>query len=426
MGSSLRTCVEREGKQQERGQFAIAESIYASYTQRLSSTLPTDESLELLARRIHEAQADLAATWLDRLQALVPRNANSIFPSSSLLDHIPQLISAIADYVAAPDAEEIGANTAVMTKASELGALRYNQRATVHQLLREYHILGDVLETFCADEVARAPVAIDTQDALRAVRRVMQSVRVLQQQTVDTFVAKYTETIEGQTTELRGFTRLVSHEIRQPLGVLQVLAKMWPAPRGADEQRLVDTLNRNVVRLGEVADKLERLARLSRARDDTPTEQHIEMFALVTDVASQLKDMAEARDVHVRVSPDLPTLVIDPARLELVFVNLLANAIKYADPSKPQRVVDVEPLDGQELTVVVSDNGIGIPANRLDVVFQQFVRVHADRDDELGAQGLGLGLSIVRESMEATGGSVSVTSREGEGTSFTLSWQRPA
>ncbi len=382
--------------------------------------------MELLAKRLDAAQADLAATWLDRLHAIVPVGANEVFPSASLLDHIPQLISAIAQYIAAPESEEIGANTTVMTKAAELGALRYEQRATVHQLLREYHVLGDVLETFFVEDVRRAGSSIDTLPALWAMRRVMQAVRVLQQQTVDTFVAKYTETIERQTTELRGFTRLVSHEIRQPLGVLQVLAKMWPEPGNAQEQQLVETLNRNVARLGEVAGKLERIARLSRAREDTPTEQRVEIAALVRDVADQLKDMADARDVRVRVSDTLPTLVIDPARLELVFINLLANAIKYADPSKPKRVVEVDTVAGQPFTVVVRDNGIGIPANRLDIIFQQFVRVHADRDDELGAQGLGLGLSIVRESMEASGGSVEVSSHEGEGTTFTLHWERPA
>jgi signal transduction histidine kinase len=390
----------------------------------LSPTLPGSGSLDLLARRLHAAQADLAEMWLERLQELLPVSPYSIFPTAGLLDHIPLLISAIADYVKAPEAEEIAANTTVISKAAELGILRYEQRASVHQLLREYQILGEVLEVFFREEIVRAGAAIDMPSALHAMRRVMQAVLVLQRQTIDTFVAKYTETIDRQNTELRGFTRLVSHEIRQPLGVLQVLAKVWPEPRNEQEQRLAETLDRNVARLGEVAGKLERIARLSRAREDTPTEQLVELFAIVSDVAGQLKDMADARGVTINVSPDLPALVADPARVELVFVNLLANAIKYADPNKATRVIDVEQASPGALTVIVRDNGIGIPANRLDAIFQQFVRVHVQRDDELGVQGLGLGLSIVRESMEATGGTVSVTSREGEGTTFTLIWQR--
>jgi signal transduction histidine kinase len=391
----------------------------------MSSTLPTDESAELLAERLHAARDDIAASWLDRLHALLPVDRYEVFPSVSLLDHIPQLISAVADYLKAPHTEEISANTAVMTKAAELGTLRYEQRASVHQLLREYQILGDLLEEFFLREVETAGVAIDALSALAAMRRVMQAVRVLQQQTVDTFVTKYTETIDRQTTELRGFTRLVSHEIRQPLGVLQVIAKMWPTSEHAQERRLAEALNRNVARLGEVADKLERLARLSRAREDTPTEQYLDLVGLVTSVAEQLQDMADTRGVTIRVSPTLPGLVVDAARVELVFINLIANAIKYADPDKTERVIEIETADeqgGSTLAVVVRDNGIGIPANRLDVIFQQFVRVHSDRDQELGAQGLGLGLSIVRECMDATGGAVSVTSREQEGTTFTLAW----
>ena len=71
---------------------------------------------------------------------------------------------------------------------------------------------------------------------------------------------------------------------------------------------------------------------------------------------------------------------------------------------------------------VIRDNGIGIPKSKLELIFDQFVRVHAHLDEELGAQGLGLGLSIVRESMEAMGGMVAVESAEGQGTTFILEW----
>lgn len=378
-----------------------------------------------LAARLRAAQRVLASQWLEELTAILPVDKRDVFPTNQLLDHIPQLIGEIAQYLGAPEDQAIAANTAVMTKAAELGELRHEQRSSVHQLLREYHLLGTILEQFITREVQAMGPTVDAVGALEALSRVSQAVRVLQQQTVDTFVGKYSETIERQTAQLRGFTRLISHEIRQPLGVLQVLSRVLPAADPAGQQ-LVSTLERNVVRLADVAGKLERLARLTRATDaDSPSEQEVELSALATDVAKQLQDMAMAREVSVIVADDLPRIVVDSGRAELALVNLLANAIKYSDPGKAERYVRVRHAPGPQVSIVIEDNGIGIPERQVFMIFEQFVRAHSDRDEELGAQGLGLGLAIVRECMEAMKGTVTVTSDEGVGTAFTLTWPAP-
>lgn len=387
------------------------------------SSAPFAESLaESLASRLHAAQSLIARQWLDQLNEILPVDRRDVFPGEQMLDHIPQLIVEIAGYLRAPESEAIAANTAVMAKAAELGLLRYSQRASVHQLLREYHLLGSLLERFITDVVAEMGADADAVGALQALSRVGQCVRVLQQQTVDTFVGKYSETIERQTAELRGFTSLVSHEIRQPLGVLQLVARILPKNDPASVP-LIEMLARNVTRLGDVSGKLERLARVSRANDtDTPTEQDVDLAALARDVERQLDDMATARGVRIAVADDLPRVVTDAGRAELVLVNIIANAIKYADPDKADRFVAITRTPGSAASIVVQDNGIGIAPGKVAAIFEQFTRAHADRDEELGAQGLGLGLAIVRESMEAMGGSVTVASEEGAGTAFTLTW----
>jgi signal transduction histidine kinase len=230
--------------------------------------------------------------------------------------------------------------------------------------------------------------------------------------------------IERQTARLRNFSRLVSHEIRQPLGVLQVVTRVLPvAADDPQTSRLIETLERNVVRLGEVATTLERMARLSRRPDNMPNEQEVDLVALTRDVTRQLEDMVASRGVHICVDDDLPHVVADAGRVELVLMNLMANAVKYADPRKAQRVVHV--AADREVPypcIRIRDNGIGIPRSRLDAIFEQFVRVHAHLDQELGAQGMGLGLSIVQECMDSMGGTVAVESAEGIGTTFTLGW----
>lgn len=380
-------------------------------------------TVEHFASRLAADHTALARLWLERLDQLLDVEKRDVFPSHQLLDHIPELLNEIASYLRAPAEQEIAANTGVMAKAAELGLLRFDQRASVHQLLREYQILSEIIEAFFAREAAVLGERGDATAAVLALSRAQQAVRVLQQKTVDAFVTRYTETIDRQTAQLRNFSRLVSHEIRQPLGVLQVLTRVLQL-READPEtsRLVETIERNVVRLGEVASKLERLARLTRRQEDAPNEQHVDLAAVVKDVAEQLRDMADARGVVFELDPQLPTIAADAGRIELVVMNLLANAVKYSDPTKASRTVSVE-LDGSGCPrVKIRDNGIGIPKAKLDTIFDQFVRVHPHLDDELGAQGLGLGLSIVQESMHAMGGSVTVESVEGRGTTFMLEW----
>ena len=145
-----------------------------------------------------------------------------------------------------------------MAKAAELGPLRYEQRASVHQLLREYHLLGTLLEQFITDEVAAMGPDADPVGAFQALSRVSHSVRVLQQQTVDTFVGNTPKPSSGKPRTAR-FTRLVSHEsasrwasCRSWRGCCRLTTRPRP-PR--------EMLGRNVDRLGDVAGKLERLAR---------------------------------------------------------------------------------------------------------------------------------------------------------------------
>jgi signal transduction histidine kinase len=381
-----------------------------------------DRDTRWIGQRIKLQSKELSSRWLERLDQLLVVDRRLVFPSHQLLDHIPELIQRIASYVEDPRNEEIAASAPVMQKAAELGTLRYQQHASVHQLLREYQFLAEVLEDFVLEEVT----ASDTADAVavvHAMRRVAAATRVLQQQTVDTFVAEYTQTIERQTEQLRKFSRLVSHEIRQPLAVLQVIAKALPVRDGdLESARMMDIFNRNVVRLTDVTGKLERLARITRSIDLSPNEQDVDLTGLVSGVARQLADMAAARDVRVVVQPDLPRLHLDPARAELVFINIIANGIKYSDADKPDRFVEVYRSEGEASSVIVRDNGVGIAAARLQHIFREFVRAHAHRHDEVNPRGLGLGLSIVRECMDAANGSVRIESVEGQGTSFKLTW----
>lgn len=386
--------------------------------------MPTVEFDSFIAVRIEEQHRELATRWFDRLLLLLPVGARDIFPTSSLLDHIPLVIAEIGECVRRPDEVAAAANTGLTDKARELGNLRHSQRASLHQVLREYQILGDVLVSFILDELSGMPDAPDAQSAVMVVARLQQAVNALCQTTVETFVALYTETITDQSRRLEEFTRLAAHEWRQPLSTLQFGVTLLQRPDldVARTARLWDAMERNVSQLVEVTRKLEAVARLGGGLD-TPVLQAVPLTTVAQEAARQLHDVAEGRGVVITIAPDLPELLVDVGRLELVLVNLLSNGIKYSNPARATRQVAVTGRltgDGDWCELDVADNGVGIPAHALTSVFRRFSRAHADREDLAHVAGLGLGLAIVDDAMRALDGQVWVASVEGEGTTFTL------
>ncbi|MEO7274774.1 MAG: HAMP domain-containing sensor histidine kinase [Vicinamibacterales bacterium] len=374
----------------------------------------------LIGARMRSEHETLAGRWLVRLNELLPVAANEVFPSQALLDHIPQLIREIAEYLEFTDADEFAANTFVMEKARELGELRYEQRASVHQLLREYRVLGAILVSFVEQET-RLLHTVAPIEVIAVLGRVAQAVGVLQQTTIETFIAKYTGRIDEQTRRLENFNRMVSHELRQPIGALQFAVKL--ANAADDEQARAgyqEVVERNLTRLVRLTDQLAMMSRLKPTADNTQT-QHLPLELVAREVARQLGDMADRRGVEIRIVGGLPVLHVDVAAVELILVNLVANAIKYSDPAKPQRMVELRGESRPGACVIeVRDNGVGIPPEHLPRIFDRAYRAHADRDEELGTDGFGLGLAIVRDCVEDQGGQVSVESVLGEGATFTL------
>lgn len=386
----------------------------------MSTHLAHDFGGQIAERMVAEHQT-LAERWLERLNALLPVDANDVFPTDHLLDHIPSLIVEIAAYLRDPSREEFAANTLMMDKARELGELRYRQRASVHQLLREYRILGGILATFVQEESARLSALVDPRQAIALIAALSQAVGILEQTTVETFIGKYSATIERQTTRLQNFNQMVSHELRQPIGALQFALRLAETTSDAEERaKYREVVERNMVLLNRMIDRLAVISRLTPS--DTALTQHLDIGVVVREVTRQLRDMAESRMVEVRVVEPFPSMVVDVAVLELVLMNLVSNAIKYASPDAAVRFVEISAELGLEAcTITVRDNGIGIAAERVPYIFDRAYRAHPQRDDELGTDGFGLGLSIVRDCATDQGWRLSVDSREGVGTTFRVS-----
>lgn len=378
---------------------------------------------EAIADRIAAEHALLAARWFARLRDLLPVDANEVFPTDSLLDHIPSLIVDISAYLKAPEDKAIAANTLVVEKARELGTLRHEQRASLHQVLREYQLLGSILLRFVEDESIRLMLTPPPAECVAVVARLHHAVAVLLQETVETFVALYTQTITDQSERLRQFTRMATHEWRQPLAPISTAVSLLRSPVLSDAQRAqtVDLIARNVTSLVDMTYKLERLARVEGGTDNASL-QEVSLAAVAAEAARQLREMADARGVTLLIADDMPTMIVDVGRLELALVNLLSNAIKYSDPAKAERIVEITArrLPDNNVEICVRDNGIGIPANRIDRIFRRFTRAHADRAELDAVSGVGLGLAIVDDCVTAMNGMITVESTEGNGTRFCM------
>jgi signal transduction histidine kinase len=378
----------------------------------------------LAGEAIQARQRELSLTWLERLVALLPVEVNSVFTSNELLDHIPTLIAEIGKYVAAPESGDIAANTVVTEHARALGQLRHRQQASVHQVLREYDLLAELLAEHLDERAASMPSPPESRDCLEATRRVGRAVRVLMQVTVATFIAEYSDTITGQAARITRFNQALSHELRNVLGTIHyaagVLASSSPAAAAARE-RVTATLTRNTDRALQIVRSLERLPSSGVLATGSPSEQLIDLGELVDEVFRQLREMAEARSVALRSIGPFPRIYVDTGRLELVLVNLVANAVKYSDPRKTARYVEVTAdTRAESYEIRVADNGVGIPAVAIGKIFERFQRAHEHLDATLGIEGSGLGLAIVEECIGSLAGEIVVESDEGVGATFTI------
>ena len=195
---------------------------------------------------------------------------------------------------------------------------------------------------------------------------------------------------------------MLSHELRQPLGALQaatwMLRPMLEGDDPARRERVVAAMERNVSRLVDLITRITQISGMA-GREHLPSVQRTSLTTVARESARQLRDVAAERGVEVRIADDLPDVTVDFGELELLLVNLLSNAIKYMDPSKSVRFVEVStvPSSDDRACAAVRDSSLGMDAAQLEQLFTPLFRAHAERDTELGIEGLGLGLTIVRD-----------------------------
>lgn len=374
---------------------------------------------EALARELREAREELTRRWLDRISARVTIDPNRIFPTEELLDHVPLLIDGIAAYLEDP-ADEISADMPVIGKAIELGELRFSQKFSAYEILKEYEILGGVLFAFIMRTVDEIDEPCTRGELFACGHRIFRAISVIQQATTAHYLQMTDERVAEREERLRSFNRTVSHELKNAIGAVlgagQILTEDWAADDPRQRERFLSIIIGNAERMQDVLDDL---ISLSRTDEGARQQRNVLLPEAAAESVRQLREMAASRDVDLRISDDLPKVEVAAAAVELCLTNYISNAIKYSDSDKPARWVEVRGFlhdgdGGRELVIQVADNGIGVPDEARQKLFQQFFRAHDDTHTSVG--GTGLGLSIVRDTMSSLGGRAWAEFGEGEST----------
>jgi signal transduction histidine kinase len=236
--------------------------------------------------------------------------------------------------------------------------------------------------------------------------------------------------LEAANTQLKRLDQLksdflssVSHELRTPLTSIRSFSEILLKYEDEDietRRRFLNIVNNESVRLTELINDVLDLSKIESGRMfwDMKVCDPSEIVRNAEDTVGPI-----AADKGIRVvseTPDgAPKVFADRDRIVQVLMNLLSNALKFSDEGKTVRIsLETGGADASEVGIGIKDEGVGIPEEELPTVFDKFVQVRSKQTGK--PRGTGLGLAICREIVEAHGGRISVESRVGAGSAFTV------
>jgi two-component system phosphate regulon sensor histidine kinase PhoR len=215
----------------------------------------------------------------------------------------------------------------------------------------------------------------------------------------------------------KDFVVNVSHELKTPLTAIKGFVETMEPAAGPENRSYLEIIKRNTDRMIAIVGDLLALSELEE-KGTKLVKEKVDVRALAENVVRIFDKPAGDKGLTLKLeaAQGLPAVIADPYEIERLLLNLVDNAVKYTEKG---RVTLRLAAAGDRLSVEVADTGIGIDAEHLPHVFERFFVVDKSRSKKLG--GTGLGLSIAKHIVLAHQGTISVKSRPGEGTTFTVS-----
>ena len=247
--------------------------------------------------------------------------------------------------------------------------------------------------------------------AFAAARNITDQRRLEQERQV------FIKELSDKNEELETFVYSVSHDLKTPLvtieGFIGAMREDFGNQISEDQEKYIKYMSDAALKMEALINDLLEFSRIGRM---TEKKRKFSFAGIVKELLKTLQPQIQARGIEVDIQEDLPDIYAEKKRFIQVMENLLTNAVKYIGKENPCPRIDigVQDRDGQNV-FFVRDNGIGIEEIYFEKIFQVFQRLPSAKK---AGEGTGIGLAIVKRIIEHHGGSVWVTSKPGEGSTF--------
>ncbi|GAB4248971.1 ATP-binding protein [Deferrisoma sp.] len=414
-------------------------SVLFEASKRVAATLDEDEAIRAVLDLVgSEFGMDRRAVFLVRDGRLHPARAEG-FPQ--------QYLSAISRGSRRPSyvVQALGDRRTVFLSDSALAPQPLPLEVTADPgllsliatpIVHEHQVIGVLVagssrrKGYFSEKFVEAFEALATELALAlANARLYEEIRELNR-TLEEKVRERTRELEEANRNLQELDRLkseflanMSHELRTPmnsiLGYTQLVLDEVDGPLTDEQRKSLERVEKNARHLLKLINDILDLSKIEAGRMELELHR-FDLGSLAEEVAEDQRTMAEAKNLRLVVRREEGDLrvVADPNKIREVLNNLVNNAIKFTDAGRVTIRVRPEPRATDGVAVDVEDTGIGIPEDGLAVIFEAFKQLDGSTTRAHG--GTGLGLSIAKRLVELHGGEITVVSRVGEGSCFTV------
>lgn len=246
---------------------------------------------------------------------------------------------------------------------------------------------------------------------------------IAQQKVIEEKSRQLAEALEKEqeaSTLQKQFIGMVSHEFRTPLAIIDGNAQLIQrlgSDSGSEIQSRCKTMRSAVSRLVHMMESVLSSNMLKTGRLD-PDPAPFDLGELITELCDEQAALSHPNVVTYNVSGLKGHVILDRKMMTLVITNLLGNAVKFSR-DQPRIHISAAHDDTGALIIDVTDNGVGIPENELDRIFDRYYRASTS----VGIAGTGIGLNLVQDLLNLQGGQITVRSQIGKGTCFTMSFK---